>query len=74
MEIIKIKLKNLNEATASFNEEILNNELDNYHTSSCKHISSKERISLLIKDFTNKEDQINLINLIHSHYLHKVKY
>ena len=74
MEIIKIKLKNLNEATASFNEEILNNELDNYLTSSCKHISSKERISLLIKDFTNKEDQIDLINLIHNHYLHKVKY
>lgn len=74
MEIIKIKLKNLAEATNTFNDEVLNNELDNYLTSSCKHIPSKERISLLIKDFTNKEDQATLISLIHNHYLHTIKY
>ena len=57
MKKIKIELNNLDNATNQFNNEVLDNELDNYITNTSLHILPKEQ----------------LIKLIHTHYEKKVK-
>ena len=73
MEKINIKLDSLEDATNKFNNEVLNEELANYITSSCLHSLQKERITLSIKGLPNINHQEQLSKLIHSHYQSKVK-
>ena len=72
MITINIKLKNIENATNEFNDKILNSNLDNYILENSKHIKKKEKIFLTISNISNKKEQIDLTNLIHSHYLNKV--
>ena len=73
MESITIKLEKIEDALNKFNENILNEELDNYIITSCKHIHSKEKIILNIDNLSKKEEQNKLENVIHNHYQIKVK-
>ena len=73
MEKINIKLDSLEDATNKFNNEVLNEELANYITSSCLHSLQKERTTLSIKGLPNINHQEQLSKLIHSHYQSKVK-
>ena len=73
MEKVNIKLKSIEDATNPFNESLLNEELDNYIVNNCKHISSKEKITLNVNNLSKKEEQEQLLALIHHHYLNKVK-
>lgn len=73
METIKIKLKSIEDATNPFNESLLNEELDNYIESNCKHIHTKEKITLNVNNLSRSEEQDQLSNLIHHHYQNKVK-
>lgn len=68
MEKIKIKLENLDSATNKYNNEVLNNELDNYITSANLHNLHKERIILYISSLPNNKEQEQLIKSIHMHY------
>lgn len=73
MEKVNIKLVTLEDATNKFNDERLSEELDNYITNTCLHTLHKERIILNVNGLSNKEDQEQLIKLIHTHYQMKVK-
>ena len=73
MEKINIKVGGLEDATNKFNNEVLNEELANYITSSCLHSLQKERITLSIEGLPNINHQEQLSKLIHSHYQSKVK-
>lgn len=73
MESITINLKSMEDAINKFNENVLNEELNNYIINSCSHLHSKEKIELNIDGISNKEEQKKLENLIHSHYQTKVK-
>ena len=73
METINIKLTTIKEATNPFNESLLNEELDNYITNSCLHTKSTEKITLNVNNLSKKEEQEQLLDLIHHHYLNKVK-
>lgn len=73
MKKINITINNLDSATNEFNNEVLNNELDNYITTSSLHTLPKERITLNINGLTNPQEQEQLIKLIHIHYQNKVK-
>ena len=72
MEKVNIKLEKIEDARNPFNEALLNDELDNYIVNNCKHISSKEIITLNINSLTKKEEQEQLLTLIHNHYQNKV--
>ena len=72
MEKVNIKLESLEEAKNKFNENILNDELDNYIVTASKHILPKERIILNIHS-NSKIEKENIKSLIHNHYQKKVK-
>ena len=73
MESITIKLEKIEDAMNPYNENVLKEELDNYIITSCQHIHSKEKIVLNINNFSKKEDQKKVENIIHTHYQAKVK-
>ncbi len=73
MKKIKIELNNLDNATNQFNNEVLDNELDNYITNTSLHILPKEAILLNIYGISKYQEQEQLIKLIHTHYEKKVK-
>ena len=53
MKKIKIELNNLDNATNQFNNEVLDNELDNYITNTSLHILPKEAILQNTKNRNN---------------------
>ena len=73
MKKISIKITTLKDATNEYNENVLNSELENYLTTSCMHTLNKERIILNIYGLENKEEEKEIINLIHKHYETKAK-
>ena len=72
METVKIKLENIGNAANPYNENFLNDELNNYIITSCSHINYKERLEININGISKKEEQEHLTKLIHTHYQSKV--
>ena len=66
---INITLQNYNEALNKFNTNLLDNDLDQFIFNNCKHVTKKEKISLIINsDNLNIEQQNQLKSIIHNYY------
>lgn len=67
-EII-VELESLEEATSSFNSNLLSQELDDYFFQNC--FEQKKDFKLVIKGISKQEEQLILTNLIHNYYIQK---
>lgn len=71
MKTINITIENHNDIYNKFNDEFLNDELDNFLLDSSKSIRPKEKIAINIKGKFTKEEEDKIKKVINNHYNHK---
>ncbi len=71
MHNININIDNPTDIYNKYNNNYLNDDLDNYLLTNTKYIKRKEKITLNIKGNINKEDQIKIKKTINKHYMNK---
>lgn len=71
MKTINITIENHNDIYNKFNDEFLNDELDNFLFNNSKSIKLKEKITINIKGKFTKEEEDTIKKTINNHYNHK---